>query len=188
VMAVATVFAVNVSAATSGFALLARVVFAVAVGVVAFVGTTMVLGVREAGRTAEQRAGRGPGRGYVQAPEVPPDSPVAGSRDSPRERAASTSIRLVALDETRDAAFQQVAAPVTPDTGSGSPDLPSDQTSPPMFRGRLAQGSDGAPVRHLRPVPGGRGDPSPVPPGREGTADVGQVDEPGDDRPLEDEE
>ena len=189
VMAVATVFAVNVSAATSGFALLARVVFAVAVGVVAFVGTTMVLGVREAGRTAERRAGRGTGRGYVPTPEVPPDSPVAGSRDSPRERAASTSIRLVALDDTRDEEFRQVAAPVTPDNGSdGSPDLPSDQTSPPTFRDRLAQGSDSAPVRHLRPVPGGRGDPSPVPPGRDGTADAGPVDVPGDDRPREDEE
>ena len=43
VMAVATVLAVNVSGATSGVALLARVTLAVVVGALAFVGTTVVL-------------------------------------------------------------------------------------------------------------------------------------------------
>src|SRR5664280_1189152 len=53
VMAIATVLAVNVSAATSGVALLGRVVLAVVAGVAAFVGTTALMGAREARRVSD---------------------------------------------------------------------------------------------------------------------------------------
>ena len=58
VMALTTVLALSVSGATSGTALLARVVFAVVVGVITYVGTAAVLGARQARRAMEERAGR----------------------------------------------------------------------------------------------------------------------------------
>jgi putative peptidoglycan lipid II flippase len=58
VMALATVLALSVSGASSGFALFARVVFAVVVGVVAYVATAGVLGARQDRRIHEERAHR----------------------------------------------------------------------------------------------------------------------------------
>jgi hypothetical protein len=58
VMAVATVLALSVSGATSGVALLARVVLAVVVGVVAYVATAGLLGARASRRSREERATR----------------------------------------------------------------------------------------------------------------------------------
>ena len=77
------VLAVNVSGATSGLALLGRVVLAVVVGAVAFVGTASVLGSREARRTAAARHER-TGRGPVDGPmEDPADDVGAEARRSP---------------------------------------------------------------------------------------------------------
>ncbi|HUY66661.1 MAG TPA: murein biosynthesis integral membrane protein MurJ [Acidimicrobiales bacterium] len=58
VMGVATVLTVNVSAAPSGFGLLARVVLAVVVGTLAYLATAGILGAREARRTIVVRADR----------------------------------------------------------------------------------------------------------------------------------
>ncbi len=58
VMAVATVLALSVSGASSGFGLLVRVVFAVLVGAVAYVATAAVLGARHERRINEERVHR----------------------------------------------------------------------------------------------------------------------------------
>ena len=80
VMAVATVLALSVSGATSGVALLARVVFAVVVGVVAYVATAGLLGARAARRVTQERARRA---SHV-APHPPPeDDPSLGPADEP---------------------------------------------------------------------------------------------------------
>ena len=146
VMAVATVLAVNVSGATSGLALLGRVVFAVVVGAVAFVGATAVLGAREAKRAAGRRPRPPDDRTRTVAPPVPPDPDT----DDPRGRAGRPSIRLI--------------APATAGTGEhGSVDDRGDPeagNSTDPFRGRLGGQPDSAPVRHLRPVQGGRQDTS----------------------------
>ncbi len=60
VMAVATVLALNVSGAPSGFGLLGRVVLAVVVGVVAYVAAAAVLAERDARRSAAAVAMRDP--------------------------------------------------------------------------------------------------------------------------------
>jgi hypothetical protein len=58
VMGVVTVLAVNVSGATSGPALLGRVVLAVVVGILAYGATAALLGARHARRAVERRAER----------------------------------------------------------------------------------------------------------------------------------
>jgi putative peptidoglycan lipid II flippase len=174
VMAVATVLAVNVSGATSGLALLGRVVFAVVVGAVAFVGATAVLGAREAKRAAGRRPRPPDDRTRTVAPPVPPDPDT----DDPRGRAGRPSIRLI--------------APATAGTGEhGSVDDRGDPeagNSTDPFRGRLGGQPDSAPVRHLRPVQGGRQDTSRG--GTGGTQATGghSVVEPGATPPPEDEE
>jgi putative peptidoglycan lipid II flippase len=75
VMAVATVLAVSVSGATSGFALLARVVLAVVVGGVAYVATAGLLGARASRHIREERARR-------TRPETPLRPPTAGLSDT----------------------------------------------------------------------------------------------------------
>jgi hypothetical protein len=76
-MAVTTILALSVSGATSGSALLARVVFAVVVGVITYVGTAAILGSRQARRAMEERAGRAGLTGSASAPrQAPPDSTV----------------------------------------------------------------------------------------------------------------
>ena len=188
VMAVATVLAVNVSAATSGFALLARVVTAVAVGVVAFVGTTVVLGAREDRRTIDERARRAAARSHAAA-EPPEDQSDAGDDtdrsvpdewagpDTPRLRAARSSIRLVRPDGTGE--------PTTDDP----PDPGDDEgASPGAFRGRLDPGTDVAPVRHLRPVPDAHGAAPPTGPADGRTIAAPPVRDPGPDAPHEYEE
>ena len=59
VMAVATVLALNVSGAPSGFGLLGRVVLAVVVGVVAYVAAAAVLGERDGPAIGRSRRDRG---------------------------------------------------------------------------------------------------------------------------------
>ena len=150
VMAVATVFAVNVSGATSGVALLARVVLGVAVGVVAFVGTSVLLGAREERRTMAERAARAAVRRSTgtDLPERSSDAePVVD--DTPRGRAATSSIRLI----TPDGAGPRPEDVADGGVGDEAVDRPP---SPIPFRGRLDDASDAsdvAPVRHLRPVP-----------------------------------
>ena len=77
VMAVATVLALNVSGATSGPALLGRVVLAVVVGVLAYGATAAVLGARHARRVVERRAGtdRHPPSGHRPAVRLPGSVP-----------------------------------------------------------------------------------------------------------------
>jgi murein biosynthesis integral membrane protein MurJ len=87
VMAVATVLALNVSGAPSGFGLLARVVLAVVVGAVAYVATAALLAQR-----SEQRSSRRPleprrvsstgGGAVLPDPPGPPEGPEAGTGGS----------------------------------------------------------------------------------------------------------
>ncbi len=72
VMAVATVLALNISAAPSGFGLLARVVLAVVVGSLAYVATAGILGAREARRTTALRAARARARAEHRRPRAVP--------------------------------------------------------------------------------------------------------------------
>jgi len=158
VMAVATVLAVNVSAADTGFALFGRVVLAVVVGALAFAATTVALtalderhaGAERAARSAERPEPLGP------APVQAPDGPVrvGSGPDGPRQRAAQSSIRLIA-PPTESAGDQS-----EPESHDTSDDPPASE-----FRARIDDELDEAPVRHLRPVPGGlrgapRSDPS----------------------------
>jgi len=188
VMAVATVFAVNVSAATSGFALLGRVVFAMVAGVVAFAGTTAVLGAREARRTLDERAHRTAAPTAAGGPpEVTATESDEAAGDSPRARAGLTSIRLITPvpDETGASEGPDDAGPATAESPDDSTDGPPSAIP---FRDRLDLGSDGAPVRHLRPVPGGRGDAPRGVPGGGRTAGGRPVEESGATGPPEDEE
>jgi putative peptidoglycan lipid II flippase len=181
VMAVATVLAVNVSGATTGVALLARVTLAVVVGALAFVGTTVVLASRDERRTAAARAASRAERPVPPGPPTVPGPPAAAVRaEDPRRRAAQTSIRLV-------------DAPAVAPEGDASaaddrPEGVTDRLSSIPFRGRLGDGSDDAPVRHLRPLPGV---PEWAPTGAPGSAraiDGDPVEETEGIRPPDDEE
>ena len=77
VMAVATVLALSVSGSSSGFGLLARVVFAVVVGVVAYVATAGLLGARQERRMREERINR------ANVAASSPPSSVGAGRDRP---------------------------------------------------------------------------------------------------------
>ena len=131
VMAVATVLAVNVSAADSGLALLGRVVLAVVVGALAFVGTTVALAAREARRVDDERAARAAERPEPIAPPPLPSAdgpvPAGAGPDGPRQRAAHSSIRLIT---PADADLRRRATPTAPAE-------PSDDPPPMPFRGRL---------------------------------------------------
>ena len=96
VMAVATVLALSVSGASSGVALLARVVFAVVVGVTAYVATAGLLGARAARQATGERGQPSPAAAppprlaeedsvtSVDAPEI--GAPVGPSPDRFRGR------------------------------------------------------------------------------------------------------
>jgi putative peptidoglycan lipid II flippase len=196
VMAVATVFAVNVSAATSGILLLARVLLAVVVGVVAFVGTTVLLGAREERRTIAGRAERAAARhAETSAPDAGSVRSADPVGDTPRDRAAFSSIRLITQDadaggdgpEATGAGGDAAAAAVVGD-GDVAGDDDVGRPSPIPFRGRLDAWPDAVPVRHLRPVPGGRGDTPDGVPGGGRTTGARPVDEAGAEAPPDDEE
>jgi hypothetical protein len=173
VMALATVLALNISAANSGFALLGRVVVGVVVGALAFVGTTVALATREARRAGVDRSERA--AEHPETIEPPPapsmDGPVpAGAGpDGPRQRAAHSSIRLI-----------------TPD--AGPPGRQSDDLPPIPFRGRLDEQSGTVGARHLRPVPQGREDARRSGPGGGRTIGGAPVEDAGAVVPPEDEE
>jgi hypothetical protein len=200
VMAVATVFAVNVSGATSGPALLARVVLGVVVGVVAFVGTTVLLGVRADRRAGADRPAREDARyaGDGAPPEDVPPADPAMIGDSPRDRAAVTSIRLVTPDTdggddappdgSASGGDGQDGADGGRDAPAGTRDPGADQPSTLPFRGRLALGPDATPVRRLRPVPDGRGDTPASSAGVGRSTGDPPADEPGAGAPPEHEE
>jgi putative peptidoglycan lipid II flippase len=83
VMAVATVLAVNVSGATSGVGLLARVVLALVVGALAYGATAAILGARQDRRTMGERAARAATGARSSAPPpngdpIGPDTPSGG--------------------------------------------------------------------------------------------------------------
>jgi hypothetical protein len=178
------VVAVNVSGATSGVALLGRVALGVVVGVVAFVGTTVLLGAREERRTMEERAARAAARRAVEVD--PGDGSVGGDPDvddTPRARAATSSIRLITPDEGDPGA--EAAGGDGPEAGTrGGPGQPSAIP----FRGRLDDGPDIAPVRHLRPVPDPGGETPPAGPESDRSTVGRSAEEPGANRPPDHEE
>jgi hypothetical protein len=172
--------------------LLARVLFSVVVGVAAFVGTTIVLGVREDRRTANRRgepaATRAPRPGdsadFTGDGDDESDVTVAG--DTPRDRAAITSIRLV-TPEADVLTAEEDTLDADPEGGR----MPHDDhglPSPLPFRGKLGFESDDATVRHLRPVPGGQGDAPRDIPGGGRTTGGHPVEQPGASEPPDDEE
>ena len=150
VMALATVLAVNVSAADTGFALFSRVALAVVVGALAFVATTVALAALQERRVAAARAARSAERPEPlgPAPVLAANGPVPGGSgpDGPRQRAAHSSIRLITPETETAAERSQVVS-----------DDPSDDAPVVGFRDRLGEESDEVPVRHLRPVPEGLG-------------------------------
>jgi len=75
VMGVATVLALNVSAAPSGFGLLARVVLAVVVGLGAYVATAAVLAQRSDRRATDGRPPPGTGAAVLPGPGGSPEGP-----------------------------------------------------------------------------------------------------------------
>jgi putative peptidoglycan lipid II flippase len=77
VMGVATVLAVNVSGATSGFRLLARVLLALVIGALAYGATAGLLGAREARRAVADRTRR------AAAPAGSSDAPAANDPRPP---------------------------------------------------------------------------------------------------------
>ena len=150
VMALATVLAVNVSAADAGFALFGRVVLAVVVGGLAFVATTVALATLQQRRTDAERAALSAERPEPlgPVPVLAPDGEARGGPgpDGPSQRAAHSSIRLIT--PATEAAPEQSQTVL----GGASHDAPAIE-----FRDRLGQESDEVPERHLRPVPGGVG-------------------------------
>ena len=129
VMAVTTVLAVNVSGATSGAGLLARVVLAVVVGLVTYLVTAAVLAERASRRAVADRAGPASAdfrrSGPVQAAE--PAEPADPSEPSEPSEPFEPS---------------EAAEPVEP------PDGPTEG----QFHGRLDDQSAGVPYGRLRPV------------------------------------
>ncbi len=192
VMAVATVLAVNVSGSGSDPALLGRVVLAVVVGVVAFAGTAALLGMRHERRVAGGRTARA-GRDRAEAvagdgaPDDGPPEVDVPPGDTPRRRAVTSSIRLVGPEAGVPARGPEALhdGPEAPGPVGGTA---ADRTAPAPFRGRLDAGPDRATVRHLRPVPGGRGDAVAGVPGEDATGDGPPPDHPGADAPHDDEE
>jgi putative peptidoglycan lipid II flippase len=184
VMAVATVLALNVSAANAGLALLGRVVLAVAIGALAFVGTTVALAAREARRAGDEQAARAAERPEPieppPAPSIDGPVPAGAGPDGPRQRAAHSSIRLITPD----------ARPTGPVDGPSSepPAQPSDDLPPIPFRGRLDEQSDTVGARHLRPVPAGREGARRSGPGGGRTVGGAPVEDAGAVVPPEDEE
>ena len=154
VMALATVLAVNVSAADSGFALFGRVALAVVVGALAFVAATVALvafdernsGAERTARSAERPEQFGPAPLPLPVPAPDGQLPAGSGPDGPRQRAAHSSIRLI---DPMPAVSSEHS---DPEPGHGSADPSASE-----FRDRIGNGSDEVPVRHLRPVPGGLG-------------------------------
>jgi putative peptidoglycan lipid II flippase len=124
VMAVATVLALSVSGATSGFALLARVVFAVVVGVAAYLGTVGLLGAREARRTREERVRRA-ASDTTPPPSGPADDPGDGTAAGPPESTSTDRFRGRLGDRTGGLPFRHLR-PVTipPEDEAGTGDAP----------------------------------------------------------------
>ncbi len=176
VMTIVAVLALSISGATSGPALLGRVVLAIVAGTVAYVGTAAVLGARAARRTREERAMRAEAR---RPPDVGPaaaPAPSDGTAPVAHRPVGSPSVRLL--------------GPAPPPTGGAGetarPRPHPGPSSPTGFHGRLGAGPP-APARHLRPVPSGPGGP---PTGAEDgpTAADRPADEPAGDGPPGEEE
>ena len=111
---------------------------------------------------------------------MPGTTVAAVDAEDPRRRVAQTSIRLV--DPPNDAPTGDA-----PDRGE-RPDGPTGRVSAIPFRGRLDDGSDDAPVRHLRPVPGGRGEAPTGAPGGDRAIDGDPMEEAEGIPPPDDEE
>jgi putative peptidoglycan lipid II flippase len=96
VMAVATVLALNVSAANSGFGLLARVVLALVAGTVAYGATAALLAARDERRTMAERTQRASARRSPgPTPRVSrPSGAQSPSSGPPRERLEARSSDL----------------------------------------------------------------------------------------------
>ena len=118
VMAVATVLALSVSGASSGFGLLARVAFAVVVGVAAYVVTAGVLGARQERRTREERIHRA----NVAASSPPPS--VGAGRDRP-QRPSPDQFRDRLDGQPGQLPYRHLRpVSMTPDDDSGAGDEP----------------------------------------------------------------
>jgi putative peptidoglycan lipid II flippase len=114
VMAVATVLAVSVSGAPSGFGLLVRVVFAVMVGAVAYLATAGILGARADRLAREERAHRA----SLLASSPPRSVGVASDRP---ERTSLDPFRGRLDDHAGDLPYRHLRPVSTPpESGSGT--------------------------------------------------------------------
>jgi putative peptidoglycan lipid II flippase len=116
VMGVATVLALNATSAPSGLALAGRVILAVVVGAVAYVGAAVVLGARAARRTAARQP--------VRRPSGPPSPPTARPRPSAEPFRGRLDDRLVATP-TRH--LRPVGSSPGQDRGPGDGSRPGDE-------------------------------------------------------------
>ncbi len=118
VMAVATVLALSVSGSSSGFGLLARVAFAVVIGVASYVVTAGVLAARQDRRMREERVHRA----NVAASSPPPS--VGVGRDRP-ERPSPDPFRDRLDNQPGQLPYRHLRpVSVAPDDDSGAGDEP----------------------------------------------------------------
>jgi hypothetical protein len=144
VMAVVTVLAVNVSSATHGVALLARVVLAVVAGALAYLVTAGIAGGR-ADRRSNVDAAMSSARVSDRPRRYPPEPETGGRRYPPEPEAGGRRYPPEPTDQPRR---------YPPEPGGGSRPAPPTSVA---FRGRLEAERPGARVRNIRriePEPG----------------------------------
>ncbi len=129
VMAVVTVLAVNVSGASSGFGLLARVVLAVVLGGAAYVGTAAFLGARDAARRRRPRGGTPAGGGLPPGSGLPPvGDPATGPASREVDDNASSGPFRGRLDGQADVPPVRLLGPVS--------ERPRDEEGEEEFHGQ----------------------------------------------------
>ena len=114
-----------------------------------------------------------------------PDAEPVDAGRTPRRGRRTTSIRLVDPASADVRPPGDAGADVRSEPAGGR--TPTTRPSAIPFRGRLDDGSDDAPVRHLRPVPDGRGR-CPRAPGGDRAIGGDPVEDTEGDRPPDDEE
>jgi hypothetical protein len=160
VMAVATVFTVSLSGATSGFSLLLRVLSSVIVGVVSFAGATVAMAAWDERHNHEDTPYRRHGVGR-HAPESPlPSGPPPGSHMGQPENESDGAFGDEEGSDGEDddnAGGTVVVLPSSaPRRTSSVRLLPSrgadDQPDSDVFHGRLDEAPTHPPIRLLPPV------------------------------------
>ena len=178
VMGIASVVTVSLSGASSGFALLVRVVATVVVGVMAFGATTVAMAVWEERRRGRAGPGRGPGERREDTRASGADPASSGAPDPAAPDDGSATDMSAAPPHGGRPAVRLLPAPSSTGGGEGTePDGTDDQPDGEGFRGRLAPVPRRPAFRLLRSAPADPADAA-----GEG---AGDPDGPGAPRPAE---